>query len=107
MEISADDYIECNKRSIIHYSGCKPWDVKSTALQSIYFNYYWQYYMYSPWFEDYKELSETLLKQYENDSKEAYELRDLLLKNQKFINSIAWCILKQIYFVKNKIIFSF
>ena len=92
LDISINDYIEANKKSIIHYIVYKPWDTKSTALKSIFLNYYWQYYMYSPWLKDDKELVNILLKQYENGSKDAGELRDLLLINQDFIKKIAWWI---------------
>ena len=92
LEIPIDDYIEANKKSIIHYIVYKPWDTKSTIVESIFLDYYWQYYMYSPWLKDDKELVNILLKQYENGSKDAGKLRDLLLINQNFIKKIAWWI---------------
>ena len=48
--------------------------------------------MLTPWAKDDKELVNILLKQYENSSKDAGKLRDLLLINQNFINKIAWWI---------------
>ena len=92
LDISINDYMEANKKSIIHYIWYKPWNEASTSVKAVYLYYYWQYYMYSPWFSDDKELVNILLKQYENDSRDAGELRDLLLINQKFINKIAWWI---------------
>lgn len=92
LEISIDDYIEANKKSIIHYIVYKPWDTNSTVVKSIFLNYYWKYYMYNPWLKDDKELVNILLKQYENDSRDAGKLRDLLLINQNFIKKIAWWI---------------
>lgn len=90
--ISMDDYIEANKKSIIHYIYYKPWDEESISVGSIYFNYYWQHYMSTPWFKDYKELTEILLKQYENNSKDVSDLMDKLLMYKNFIKKLAWWI---------------
>ncbi|WP_232473718.1 glycosyltransferase family 8 protein [Brachyspira murdochii] len=92
LEMSINDYIESNKNSIIHYIMYKPWNTNSTALKSIFLNYYWKYYMLTPWSEDDKEILNILLKQQDNIYKDADNYEKKLLSIQQFINKIAWWI---------------
>ena len=72
LEISINDYMEANKKSIIHYIMYKPWDINSTALKSIFLDYYWYYYMFTPWSNEDTDLFNILIKQNENTYKDIY-----------------------------------
>ena len=72
LEISINDYMEANKKSIIHYIMYKPWDINSTALKSIFLDYYWYYYMFTPWSNEDTDLFNILIKQNENTYKDMY-----------------------------------
>lgn len=92
LEISINDYMEANKKSIIHYIFYKPWDTNSTALKSIFLDYYWYYYMFTPWSNGDTNLFNILIKQKENTYNEISQLINKLSINQKFINKLAWWI---------------
>lgn len=92
LEMSINDYMKANEKSIIHYIMYKPWDANSTALKSIFLDYWWNYYMLTPWAKNDNSIIDILLKQQINIYDDANNFEKKILSIHQLINKVAWYI---------------
>ena len=70
----------------------KPWDANSTALKSIFLDYWWNYYMLTPWAKNDNSIIDILLKQQINIYDDANNFEKKILSIHQLINKVAWYI---------------